>query len=133
MTTSFQISDSDKALIVKIVREVLTKEGSAEEPFVEDFFDAYLQNIQSGNLSNDLSYLPPDDLALGLGGDILLTALLLPIVVNLVTEVAKKQIAREKISEDSRKRIADVLGRELHNKRMVKRLTDNIIHQLHEG
>lgn len=118
---------NNRDLIIKITQSILLSERSPEVNYVERFLDVYTDNLEDGNATGEA--FTAEEVPLGFNGDILLTALILPIIVNLTTETYKKMLEKhnEKYWKEKGSEIEEMLSVRLKNKRRAKKISQEII------
>lgn len=86
--------------IIDITRNILQSESSPEDVFVEGFVDTYIENFDKIGADLTEDYSSSEDLPFGIGvGELLLTAVILPLIVNLITEKLIKKPGRDELNK----------------------------------
>lgn len=118
---------SNRDLIIEITQSILLSENSPEVNYVGHYLDIYVDGLEKRNVNGELSITKEDPL--GFGGDILLTALIVPIIINLTTETYKDVLEKraEKYWKEKGDEIEEFLSTKLKNKQRGKKLSKEIV------
>ncbi len=119
---------NNRSQIIDITRSVLKSESSSEEGFVEGFVDTYIENFEKIGADMEEDYSSSEDVPFGLtGGEVLLTSIILPIIVNLITDLAKRSLDK---SELNKKKDKVIIVLKKHHIKKPEKLADEILNQI---
>lgn len=91
---------NNREQIIDITKSILQSESSPEDIFVEGFVNIYIENFDKIGANNTDDHFSSEDIPFGIGaGELLLTSVLLPIIVNLVTELIKRKANNNELSK----------------------------------
>lgn len=90
---------NNRSQIIDITRSILQSESSPEDIFVEGFVDTYIENFDKIGADPTENY-SSEDIPFGIGvGELLLTAIILPLIVNLITEKLIKKPNNDELNK----------------------------------
>jgi hypothetical protein len=131
---------SDQLIILKnnrdkinaMTKRILEKESSPEVALVDGFIDTYIANFEKIGTNIGEQDTLSGDIPLSIGSVDLLSALLLPIIVNLITDYIEKKWNDRDAENVKRKEIEEILYKRLKNRKKAKRLAGEICEQFYD-
>lgn len=119
---------NNRKQIIDITKSILQSESSPEDVFVEGFVDTYIENFDKIGTDLTEDYSSSEDIPFGIGaGELLLVSVLLPIIVNLITELIKRNLDK---SELSKKKDKVIIVLKKHRIKNPEKLAAEILNQI---
>jgi hypothetical protein len=120
---------NNRKQIIDITKSILQSASSPEDVFVEGFVDTYIENFDKIGAGIAEDHSSSEDIPFGIGtGEILLTLVILPIIVNLITELIKRKLDKSELVKKKKDEIIIILKR--HRIKKPEKVATEILNEI---